>query len=184
MNERDFSRNRRLPLEITLAVLINMVRPGKRDGYQKVIDRFYSDTQLAFQNEESQKPPDKSAFFRARKKIPFTIMEDLFEKTVTFARQLAEKNSSLLWKGFRVFGIDGTKKNLPDNPQLRDCFEASRRRQLPPDAHLCIIRRHCQGPAQCHQGALLDLGTNDGPRTYQGSSSGRSAAVGSGLSVL
>jgi len=124
LNEGDFSRNRRLTLEITLAVLINMVRPGKRDGYQKVIDRFYSDTQLAFQNEESQKPPDKSAFCRARKKIPYTIMEDLFEKTATFARQLAEKNSSLLWKGFRVFGIDGTKKNLPDSQQLRDCFEA------------------------------------------------------------
>ena len=124
MNEGDFSRNRRLTLEITLAVLINMVRPGKRDGYQKVIDRFYSDTQHAFQKQESQKPPDKSAFFRARKKIPFTIMEDLFDKTTNFARQLAEKDCSLLWKSFRVFGIDGTKKNLPDSPQLRDCFEA------------------------------------------------------------
>lgn len=124
MNERDFSRKRKLTLEITLAVLINMVRPGKRDGYQKVIDRFYSDTQLAFENEEYQKPPDKAAFHRARKKIPFTVMEGLFDKATTFAQQLAETNSSLLWKGLRVFAIDGTKKNLPDSPQLRDFFEA------------------------------------------------------------
>jgi hypothetical protein len=59
----DFSRDRKLPLPITLALIINMVRPGKRFGYQEVINRFFSDTGLA--HEKGITPPDKSALFRA-----------------------------------------------------------------------------------------------------------------------
>ena len=49
---RYFTRERRLTLEITLALMLNMVRPGERLGYQKVIDRFFSDTGLAFPEQE------------------------------------------------------------------------------------------------------------------------------------
>jgi len=37
LDSRDFSRDRRLNLEITLALLLNMVRPGERVGYQPEI---------------------------------------------------------------------------------------------------------------------------------------------------
>ena len=45
---RYFTRERRLTLEITLALMLNMVRPGERLGYQKVIDRFFSGTGILF----------------------------------------------------------------------------------------------------------------------------------------
>jgi hypothetical protein len=48
LDARYFTRERRLTLEVTLALLLNMVRPGERLGYQKIIDRFFSDTGLAF----------------------------------------------------------------------------------------------------------------------------------------
>jgi hypothetical protein len=124
LDDRHFSRKRRLTLEITIALLINMVRPGKRDGYQKVIDRFFSDTALAFEEDTCTKPPDKAAFCRARKKIPVSIFEGLFDKATRVAETLADPQTSLRWKGFRVFAIDGTKKNLPDTPSLRAYFEA------------------------------------------------------------
>ncbi|MDH4319427.1 MAG: hypothetical protein OEV64_13625 [Desulfobulbaceae bacterium] len=32
-NETDFTRRRKLPLPLVIAILLNMVRPGKRVGY-------------------------------------------------------------------------------------------------------------------------------------------------------
>ena len=124
LDDRHFTRERRLTLEITLSLLLNMVRPGQRDGYQKVIDRFFSETGLAFQTESNSQPPDKSAFCRARRKIPVDILQVMFDKAVTLAESLARENTALSWNGFRVYAIDGTKKNLPNSPELRAYFDA------------------------------------------------------------
>jgi len=126
---RYFSRDRRLDLETTLALVLNMVRPGERLGYQKVIDRFFSDTGLAFPGQEISKPPDKAAFQRARKKIPVEVFQLLFAAATDRAQALARQHAKLTWKGFRVLAIDGTKKNLPASPELQDYFD------VPPQAH-------------------------------------------------
>ncbi len=80
LDPRYFTRERHLTLEVTLALLLNMVRPGERVGYQKVIDRFFSDTGLAFAQAQVSKPPDKAAFNRARKKIPPEVCQILFAR--------------------------------------------------------------------------------------------------------
>lgn len=128
---RFFSRVRRLSLEITLALMLNMVRPGERVGYQKVIDRFFSETGLAFSHQKVVKPPDKAAFNRARKKIPVEVCQILFAEAVAYAQSLTRQHEKLTWNGFRVYAIDGTKKNLPDSEELRDFFEASRHAHFP-----------------------------------------------------
>ncbi|WP_169701572.1 hypothetical protein [Desulfobulbus propionicus] len=86
-NGKEFTRNRKLPLAITLALLLNMVRPGKRFGYQEIINRFFSDTGLA--QEKGLTPPDKAAFLRARKKVPFDVFSGLFKQAVEEATSLA-----------------------------------------------------------------------------------------------
>ncbi|WP_332307525.1 hypothetical protein [Desulfogranum mediterraneum] len=70
-----------------MALLVNMVRPGKRFGYQEVINSFFSDTGLA--HGQGVSPPDKAAFFRARKKLPLEIVSELFEKAVDQAVVMA-----------------------------------------------------------------------------------------------
>jgi hypothetical protein len=89
LDTRFFSRARRLSLEITLALIINMVRPGERVGYQKVIDRFFSETGLAFPEPEIVKPPDKAAFNRARKKIPVEVCQILSAEALAYAQSLS-----------------------------------------------------------------------------------------------
>jgi hypothetical protein len=131
LDTRFFSRVRRLRLEITLALMLNMVRPGERVGYQKVIDRFFSDTGLAFPDQEICKPPDKAAFHRARKKIPVEVCQILFAEAVAYAQSLARQQDQLTWNGFRVYAIDGTKKNLPASDELSDFFEAPRHAHFP-----------------------------------------------------
>ena len=60
LDTRSFSRIRGLNVEITLALMLNLVRPGERVGYQKVIDRFFSETGLACSHDLAVKPPDLS----------------------------------------------------------------------------------------------------------------------------
>ena len=131
LDTRFFSRARRLSLEITLALIINMVRPGERVGYQKVIDRFFSETGLAFTEPEVVKPPDKAAFNRARKKIPVKVCQILFAEALAYAQSLARQQAKLTWNGFRVYAIDGTKKNLPDSDELRDFFDGPHHAHFP-----------------------------------------------------
>jgi len=97
-----------------------MVRPGKRFGYQEVINRFFSDTGLA--HEKGLTPPDKAAFLRARKKVPFDVFSGLFKKAVEKATSLASSYAGAKWKGFRLVAIDGTKKNLPQSKELAQEF--------------------------------------------------------------
>lgn len=97
-----------------------MVRPGKRFGYQEVINRFFSDTGLA--HGQGITPPDKSAFFKARRKLPVEAVSDLFANAVERATTLARQTGKATWNGLRVLAIDGTKKNLPYSEELVKTF--------------------------------------------------------------
>jgi hypothetical protein len=131
LDSRFFTRERRLSLEVTLALVLNLVRPGERVGYQKVIDRFFSETGLAFSHDPGVKPPDKAAFQRARQKIPAKVFQILFAAAVAYAQSLAEQHDQLTWNGFRVYAIDGTKKTLPASDELSDMFEAPQNAHFP-----------------------------------------------------
>ena len=48
-----------------------------------------------------------------------------------YAQSLASQHEKLTWNGFRVYAIDGTKKNLPASEELRDFFEAPRHAHFP-----------------------------------------------------
>jgi len=100
-------------------------------GYQKVIDRFFSDTNLAFPGREIIKPPDKAAFHRARKKIPVQVFQLLFAQATDYAQALAGQHSKLTWNGFRVVAMDATKKNLPHSEELQGIFEAPQGAHFP-----------------------------------------------------
>jgi len=75
--------------------MLNMVRPGERVGYQKVIDRFFSETGLAFTNQKVVKPPDKAAFNRARQKIPLEVCQILFAEAVAYAQSLDDHRGAV-----------------------------------------------------------------------------------------
>jgi len=118
MQEKDFSRDRRFTLPIMLAFLINMVRPGKRTGYQAIINRFFHDAQINSGESDCVASPDKAAFHRARKKLPLDVLHSLYAKAVDMATELAGRFEALRWRGFRVLAIDGTKKNMPASKGL------------------------------------------------------------------
>ncbi|MBW1954055.1 MAG: transposase [Deltaproteobacteria bacterium] len=53
----------------------------------------------------------------------------LFAEAVDYAQSLTRQQTTLTWNGFRVYAIDGTKKNLPLSEELEEYFE------VPPRAH-------------------------------------------------
>ena len=98
-----FSRVRRLSLEKTLALRLNMVRPRIRVGYQKVIDRFFSETEFSLLLPENRQAPNKkAAFHRARKKIPVEVCQILFAEAVEYAQSSACQQDKLTRNGFRI----------------------------------------------------------------------------------
>jgi hypothetical protein len=119
---KDFSRDRKLSLPIVIALIINMVRPGKRFGYQEVINRFYSDTGLAHEEGSDKSPPDKAAFCRARQKLPLDLFRELFVEAISKAQEMAARIEDTTWRGFRVLAIDGTRKLMPYSEQLEAFF--------------------------------------------------------------
>ncbi len=122
IKSKDFSRDRKLTLPIVIALIINMIRPGKRFGYQEVINRFYSDTGLAHEERSDVRPPDKAAFCRARQKLPLDLFSGLFSEAVSKAQEMAARIGETTWCGFRVLAVDGTKKIMPYSEQLEAFF--------------------------------------------------------------
>ena len=107
-----------------MALMLNLVRPGERDGYQEVINRFYSDSGLAHEGGagEASKPPDQAGFQRARKKIPRELFLEVFANAVEEAQQRAQSLGQCLWNGLRVKAVDGTRMNLPWSAELEKAF--------------------------------------------------------------
>ena len=100
-----------------------MVRPGKRVGYQDVIDRFFSALASRDPKAPLLRPPEAGAFCRARQKIPLEVFHCLFERaTEQVAQRCASASEPARWHGLRVHAIDGTKMTLPSSDALADFF--------------------------------------------------------------
>ena len=63
--------------------------------------------------------PTGAAFCKARKKLPAQIIKDMFYRVTAYVSQLQPQ---YLWKGHRLFAIDGMKIRLPHSEQLREDF--------------------------------------------------------------
>ncbi|OYV66426.1 MAG: hypothetical protein B7Z74_11120, partial [Deltaproteobacteria bacterium 21-66-5] len=176
---KHFTRDRRLPLPVVLALILNMVRPGKRVGYDEVITRFFHQTGHE-KGKARVKPPHKSAFCRARKKLPSDVLPALFERALAHARELAENFWENTWKGRRVFAIDGTKVILPRTPTLLDQFGKCSHAYFP-QAHVCtlfdVLAKLPDGPIP--RAALIGSDLNTSNAAEAASLSGKTGGTGS-----
>jgi len=110
---RDFTRKRTLTFTVTALYILHLV---KKSLAAALIEK----TALW----SCKKPPTKSAFVQARKKLKLVFFEDLFQKTkaVFYHPQDVPNNGLKKWKGFRLLACDGTGFRVPDNPNNRQRF--------------------------------------------------------------
>jgi Transposase DDE domain len=109
----DFSRERVL----TLPRVATLILRGHKVSQQNALNKFLRELdQLA-------QVPTSSAYCQARQKLQPELFVRLNQVAVSEFVALSEADGSCQrWHGHRVYGVDGTKLNLPDTPALRRAF--------------------------------------------------------------
>ena len=101
--DADFTRNRKLPFEKVMKFILSM-GGGTLD---RELLEFFNMSQVA---------PASSALIQQRAKISFDAFEDLFH---TFS---LKTNSIRLYRGYRLFAVDGSDLHIPTNPHDPETF--------------------------------------------------------------
>lgn len=69
------------------------------------------------------KAPNRSNVTRARKKVPWTVFQDILSRAVALANDLWPRDDSYLWRKMSVYAFDGSKFCLPATTELRAEFD-------------------------------------------------------------
>jgi len=111
-NEKDFTRNRKLPFISLILFMLNLVK----DTLQKELTNFMI---LLSSSDNSSKKISKSAFSQSRLKLKpeaFIEMNDLL------VHEFYADDELKTWGGFRLLSIDGSTCQLPYSSELRNHY--------------------------------------------------------------
>jgi hypothetical protein len=109
----DFTRDRAM----TFPRVATMILRGHKVSQQNGLNKFFREL------DRLDQLPTASAYCQARRKLNPELFVHLNEMTNREFVELSQADGSLKrWHGHRVFGVDGTKLNLPDTAQLRESF--------------------------------------------------------------
>lgn len=109
---KDFTRKGKLGLETTLSILLCM--EGK--SLKNELLAFFSC---------AEDSPSASAFVQSRAKLSPEALPFLFRRFV------ASQTPKTLYKGYRLFAVDGSNLHIPDNPDDKDSLVFFSERQRP-----------------------------------------------------
>lgn len=105
----DFTRKRSLSFSNMVALHINLLKRS----LSVELESFFSHIGSA--------PVTKSAFCQQRRKLKPVFFQD-WNDTLVSSYYRNTRGQKKMWRGFRVFAIDGTKLSLPNTPALRQHF--------------------------------------------------------------
>jgi hypothetical protein len=111
-------RRRKLPVENVVWLIIGMALFRDRP-IPEIVQRL----DLVLPGEDGRRQEvANSAITPARDRLGFEPLRSLFETTAR--RWASESAARYLWRGFTLFGIDGTTFRVPDSPENRQTFES------------------------------------------------------------
>ena len=105
MKETDFTRKRKLGFAEIFVVVVKGAKRGLRVAVKEVAESVRFEV----------KDYTEMAFCKARRKINWTAFAEISELTAQAFYDAARR--ARRWRGLRVWGIDGSKVNLPTNPE-------------------------------------------------------------------
>ena len=100
MNAENFTRRRLLPFDLVMFMILRLIRVSLQNEVEKIFKWLRI----------PRKPPTGEAFSKARNKIRWQAIEELFQDSV---ETRCDGEERLTWHGYRVSAIDGTKLALP-----------------------------------------------------------------------
>jgi hypothetical protein len=99
-----------MPFKKLVYFLLSMIK----ETSQNALERYFLKTGEVIRM-------TRQVFSEARQKIKWEALRELFEATV----EAMYGGEIKRWEGFRLLAIDGTKLNLPNDPELREYFGTS-----------------------------------------------------------
>ena len=111
-SERDFTRERALPLQRLVPLLLNFRKGTNRDELEQFFETITDDP-------TSVTPVSEAAFCRARQKLKPEALVTLNNVLLDSAnQQIAQQR----WRGLRVLAVDGSTGRLPDFLVIEEYF--------------------------------------------------------------
>ena len=111
MRRADFSRRRKLGFTDYVYVIVQNMKTSLQTGLNDFIK--------ARKNDEIEY--SKQAFSKGRQRIRPEAFQELYQAVVS---KFYEKADICSWKGYQLFGIDGTRLNLPCTEELAQLYGA------------------------------------------------------------
>ena len=111
-SERDFTRERALPLQRLVPLLLNFRKGTNRDE----LDQFF---ETITDDPASVTPVSEAAFCRARQKLKPEALVTLNNVLLDSTNQQVVQQR---WRGLRVLAVDGSTGRLPNLPAIEEYF--------------------------------------------------------------
>ena len=111
MRRADFSRRRKLGFTDYVYLIVQNMKTSLQTGLNDFIK--------ARKNDEIEY--SKQAFSKGRQRIKPEAFQELYQAVVS---KFYEKADICSWKGYQLFGIDGTRLNLPCTEELAQLYGA------------------------------------------------------------
>jgi len=104
------TRKRIIGTAFLIVFIFKLVLGKNKQGYNSILVEMWHNLVFTALPFAQKKPLAASSVCEARMKLPEQIFKDL---NSSFVKEFEKTNNSLFWNGYRLFGIDGSKINLP-----------------------------------------------------------------------
>lgn len=137
---RDFTRDRKLPFRKLVTLLLSFVGSGKRKGIDVKSGEFFRAARRSGLWPEAE-AVHHSAVSKARKKVPWHVFRDILTDAVGLARECWPEEPRFVWHGMSVYGVDGSRYDLPATAEIRQKFDPNSGLQHPGKGHYpqCLV---------------------------------------------
>ncbi|MFZ2446044.1 MAG: hypothetical protein WAW37_06790, partial [Syntrophobacteraceae bacterium] len=96
LSDSDFTRKRKLPFARLIVLILSLVASGKSKGVGiKSMEFFRSAARSGLWHDANA--PHRGNVTRARKKVPWTVFQDILTRAVSLAYSLWPRDASYLW---------------------------------------------------------------------------------------
>ena len=102
--------------------ILSLCASGKSKGVDIKSGEFFRNARRSGLRPEAE-AVHRCSLSRSRKKLLWTIFQDILEDAVELAYKLRPRDPSNLWHGMSVIGVDGSKYNLPATEDNRKEFD-------------------------------------------------------------
>ena len=118
----DFTRQRKLPFARLILFILSLCGKGHQEGVDIHAGSFFRNARRSGLWPEAQ-AIHRSAFSKARQKVPWETFQALLNRAVALAYSLWPPSPQYTWKGLSAFATDGSKYTLPATAELRAAFD-------------------------------------------------------------